>query len=280
MKKRVSSILAHARLLLLCVFLLPATGLAVPVIQWSNKKLTLPIDKGDGVVITLIFKSSQELRNVRAWPTPALAGYVIINPATFDVVAPGTMYEIELAFRVPPDAQPGTIEGAVHLRTGPRTYASPLPVEITIIEPPGDCVVLVNPSFEEPVVSWPYGRFNSIPGWDGPIDIHPDLPTSDGSQVVDLNQDDFGYLRQIITTTPGTLYTVSWAQGVNLHCAQFAELSVDIDGSSIGIFDSTVTPVYKSATFVATGTSTELMFRSLTGGCGGATIDDVSITCQ
>lgn len=143
-------------------------------------------------------------------------------------------------------------------------------------------VSVVNPSFEEPVISPPWARFNSIPGWNGPIDIHrvPDLPASDGFQVADLNQNSTGYVGQVISTIPGGAYAVRWAQGVNYHCIGSAALSLDIDGISVGSFSSVTTPAYKQATFTAAGTSTELRFRSLTGGCGAATVDDVSVSCQ
>ena len=54
---------------------------------------------------------------------------------------------------------------------------------------------------------------------------------------------------------------------------------MDIDGVSVGTFTSVATPAYNLTTFAASSSVTELKFRSLTGGCGAATIDDVSATC-
>jgi hypothetical protein len=121
-----------------------------------------------------------------------------------------------------------------------------------------------------------------MPGWEGPVDIHrdPDLPASDGAQVVDLNQNDFGYIRQRIATVPGQTCIVRWAQGVNYHCTASAALSLDVGGTSVGVFDSNDSPAYKEAAFTVTDWCTELKFTSLTPGCGAATVDDVSVSCQ
>jgi hypothetical protein len=69
----------------------------------------------------------------------------------------------------------------------------------------GTSVNFVNASFEEPAMSPPWALTNSMPGWDGPVDLHhvTDLPAADGSQVVDLNRDDSRYTRQAVTTVPG-----------------------------------------------------------------------------
>lgn len=143
-------------------------------------------------------------------------------------------------------------------------------------------VSLINPSFENPVISPPWSRVNSMPGWTGPVDIHrvPDLPASDGAQVVDLNQNGTGYIQQTFSTVPGQLYRVRFYHGVNYHCTSSARFSVDIDSGSIGTFTGNATPVEASATFTATGSSTTLRFRSLSGGCGASTIDHVRVSCQ
>ena len=119
-----------------------------------------------------------------------------------------------------------------------------------------------------------------MPGWTGPVDIHRDLTASEGFQVVDLNQDGPGFIGQSIPTLPGQSYAVRWAQGTNFFCAASAQISLDVDGLSVGTFDSSATPAYREAVFTATGSTTSLRFRSLTPGCGAATIDDVSVACR
>jgi hypothetical protein len=142
---------------------------------------------------------------------------------------------------------------------------------------------VLNPSFEDPVISPPWRRVDAMPGWQGPVDIHrePDLPAKDGFQVVDLNQNSVGYIRQRIKTVPAQSYTVRWAQGTNYHCTGLlgsASVSLDIDGASVGSFSSHAIADKKKASFTASGATVELQFSSLTAGCGGATIDDVSVT--
>lgn len=187
------------------------------------------------------------------------------------------------AIRLDGGGSPSLVVDGVHVnpRGWPRDPARAVATAIGLV--PSSCgTALQNPGFEDPVISPPWQRFNSIPGWTGPIDVHrePDLPASEGAQVVDLNQNSFGYVSQTINTVAGREYTVRWAQGVNYHCIAAASLSLDIDNASVGTFASTATPVYKEATFAAAASTTTLRFRSLTAGCGAATVDDVSISCQ
>lgn len=140
--------------------------------------------------------------------------------------------------------------------------------------------ISTNGSFEEPVIPGPWTRFNKIPGWSGPVDVHrvPDLPAHDGMQVVDLNQDGTGYIEQTFTTTSGARYTVGFWHGVNYHCVGSASFDVLIDGQVVQSFSSVATLARGGVEFVAATDRTTLRFQSRTGGCGAATIDDVTVT--
>ncbi|MBN2369349.1 MAG: DUF642 domain-containing protein [Vicinamibacteria bacterium] len=141
--------------------------------------------------------------------------------------------------------------------------------------------LLTNPSFEEPVIPGPWTRYSTIPGWEGSFDLHRDLPVSDGAQLVDLNQNSHGYIRQTFATTPGTVYQLGFDHGINHNCASSAVFSVKIDGVSIGEFTTSATLQHKELTFVAGATGgTELTFESLTSGCGAATIDNVIVDSE
>ena len=144
------------------------------------------------------------------------------------------------------------------------------------------CPELVNASFEDPVIPGPWTRVNQMPGWEGPVDIHrsPDLPAAEGFQVVDLNQNDLGYIRQSFATVPGATYRIDFAHGVNYHCRSSATFDVQIDGTTQGTFSTSATLQRSEVVFTATGTSTELRFVSRSGGCGATTIDDVRIICE
>jgi len=141
--------------------------------------------------------------------------------------------------------------------------------------------VIVNPSFEDPQIAGPWLRVFSMPGWTGPVDIHriPDLPASDGLQVVDLNQSSPGYIAQTFSTRPGEQYMVVFEHGVNYHCTNEALFSVEIDGAVFGTYLSYAAMRQASFTFTAIGSSTEIAFVSHTAGCGAATIDNVRVSC-
>jgi hypothetical protein len=142
--------------------------------------------------------------------------------------------------------------------------------------------VLVNPSFEEPQIPGPWTRVSSMPGWVGPVDIHrlPDLPVSDGVQIVDLNQSAPGSITQVFDTEAGRRYTITFDHGVNYHCTNEAVFSVEIDGTPVASYDSVAAIHRDSYSFTAISDRTALSFVSLTGGCGAATIDNVRVACD
>jgi hypothetical protein len=149
-------------------------------------------------------------------------------------------------------------------------------------------VTIENGSFEIPVINPPWqhidsdGSASTIPYWVGNVDVHrfPDLEVAPdgGSQIVDLNQNDPGSIEQKLTLVQGATYKLSFSHGVNYHCTGSASFEVVIGGVS-RIFDS-VSPIQRSYfMFTALEDDTQVRFNSLTGGCGAATIDDVTIEC-
>lgn len=147
---------------------------------------------------------------------------------------------------------------------------------------------IVNPSFELPVITPPWQRFDSdgsdsgIPGWVGNVDVHhsSDLSVApdDGVQIVDLNQSGPGSIEQAITLVAGTQYRLSFYHGVNHHCTASAQFRVEIAGAT-RVFDSDVVLTRSTLDFTADADDTVLRFTSLTDGCGAATIDAISIDC-
>jgi hypothetical protein len=134
-KRRLFSVPRGVGVLLACVLLLAGTvnAFSSPVIEWDAKKIAVTLGNGQAVGKQVVgFTSGQELHNVVVWAVPALSEYVDVEPVSFNVIMPGTRYEIALNFRLPPDARPGRIEGTVHLRVGSRTVARPLRIQVDV----------------------------------------------------------------------------------------------------------------------------------------------------
>ncbi|WP_437931339.1 DUF642 domain-containing protein [Sorangium sp. So ce291] len=123
----------------------------------------------------------------------------------------------------------------------------------------------------------------TLTGWNGPVDLHgaTDL-VAHGQQIIDLNQSGSGYVETTLATPADTHCLLHFYHGVNHHCNQQATFTVDIDGTSVASFTSTYDPnslQEARVRFKTTGTTATLRFTSTTGGCGAATIDDVSVAC-
>lgn len=138
--------------------------------------------------------------------------------------------------------------------------------------------LLTNGGFEEPAITGPWSRLNNIPGWTGSFDLHRDLPAADGAQVVDINQNSQGWIAQTFATASGAQYELRFSHGVNYYCQSSALFAVEIDGVELGRFTTGRELQEKSLSFTAADSETELRFRSLSGGCGATTIDNVSVT--
>ncbi len=138
--------------------------------------------------------------------------------------------------------------------------------------------LVTNGSFEEPVIPGPWTRFNAIPGWTGSFDLHRDLPTADGAQLVDINQNSYGWIAQTLATVPGAEYQLQFSHGVNFYCQSSARFAVEIDGRELVQFDTGRELQKKSLSFTASFPNTELRFTSLSPGCGATTIDNVVVT--
>lgn len=172
--------------------------------------------------------------------------------------------------------------------------APPVPIDAPVaIDAPLDtqpaCVAptIVNPSFETPEVPPPFqppflALTDTLPGWSGVIDVHhtSDLAAADGKQCVDLNQAGRvdAPLAQALTLVAGQAYELRFFHGINHNCNATARFEVRI-GGAIQQYDSGNTLVEAVLPFVAGAANSTLEFRSLTEGCGAATIDHVRISC-
>lgn len=123
---------------------------------------------------------------------------------------------------------------------------------------------------------------NSICGWVGRVDIHNNLPTAFGEQVVDLNTDHRSYIEQSFSTQPGQSYVLRFWHGMNHHCqttsATFRLVISDEVGNMRSIpYESDMQQRPKELIVIAGGFETTIRFESLSGQHCGATIDNVEV---
>ncbi len=174
---------------------------------------------------------------------------------------------------------------------------------IVVVGPPADAAsLIVNGSFETassdpgPNCVELFAGDTSITGWEVTGEaIHycspAYWPASDGVRSIDLDGDTnrYGGIRQSLATTPGQLYTVTFAMGGNyVGFPLIKPMQVSADGQN-GVFYLDTTglggPGWSTMTFsfVADDGNATLEFLSLTPSSGsvpgwGALIDDVVVT--
>jgi choice-of-anchor C domain-containing protein len=109
---------------------------------------------------------------------------------------------------------------------------------------------------------------------------------AEGDLSVDLSGDAVGSVSQILSTTAGSNYLVSFDLSGNSHCGSVIKtVNVEIDGTTESFtFDSSLnTSVWDVAwipqwfSFTATSGSSALTFTSATAGACGPAIDNVSV---
>jgi choice-of-anchor C domain-containing protein len=160
--------------------------------------------------------------------------------------------------------------------------------------------LLVNPSFEQPVVPNPdfqyyYAGDTSITGWTivgGSVDVlSTNWQAHEGKQSVDLSGVSTGGLYQNINTTAGTTYRLGfWLAGNSEFQGNFGTgplikmMKLSWAGSPVATLSFDVTGKTKtnpgwtfySYDLTATNPSTRLEFDSVTSGTAGPLIDDLS----
>lgn len=162
--------------------------------------------------------------------------------------------------------------------------------------------LLINPSFEQPIVTSPdlfqyyYAGDHSIPGWTivgGSVDVNTSARWNahDGTNSIDLTGVTTGGIYQDVPTEIGKTYHLSfWLAGnpefagagggpfiklmkLSWGGSPVDTLSFDVTGQT----DLTLNWTQYSFDLKATAASTRLEFDSLTGGFAGPMIDDLSL---
>ncbi len=163
---------------------------------------------------------------------------------------------------------------------------------------PASAQVLVNGSFESPVVTGSFVTLNSgstaITGWsitNGSVDVvGTRWAAEDGAQSIDLNGSGPGTICQTFTTTAGDPYSVTWFQSRNaspggLTGGASATETVSVAGVKSASYTSSqpwtsTNPGWapESLNFNAGGATSTLCFASNTAGPAGVTLDNVVVT--
>ena len=154
--------------------------------------------------------------------------------------------------------------------------------------------LLVNGSFEQPVISTPFQRFaapsTAIPGWTvsaGNLDLCARVwQQTDGSNSLDLDGDRAGAIEQTFTTQPGRCYTVLFQfSGNPSNLPRIKTMRIDAANESTTIQFDTAGRAFQNMgwelrewQFTATAAQTTLEFTSLTDSSGwGPALDNVRV---
>jgi hypothetical protein len=101
--------------------------------------------------------------------------------------------------------------------------------------------LIVNGSFEDPVIAGPFQLFSSIPGWQptgscGDIEIDRNAfgAAAEGNQSIELNTTCVNGVSQVVATTPGASYSLAFAFAARPGTtAAQNQMSIRFDGSVV-----------------------------------------------
>ena len=106
---------------------------AKPGITWNPSSLSEELEAGQSTTTTVTFTSGSSVRNVTVEVDPEIAPYVSVSPDSFNTLASGTSYDIDVSFTATGDATVGEYEGTIYIQQRKRTLSKQLPVELEII---------------------------------------------------------------------------------------------------------------------------------------------------
>jgi hypothetical protein len=113
----------------------PSIASAQTRITWSPRKIVEEVTQGTQKTVSATFTSSQNLSDVILRIPPVLQPYVVAEPSSFSFIQAGDVVPVTLTLSAPSNANLGSIQGALRLRTAQRpriAYVRRLPVVLTI----------------------------------------------------------------------------------------------------------------------------------------------------
>jgi hypothetical protein len=129
----VAGVVVAAVLLIVIGTASPATPQPVrPLVAWDPPAIEIVLHPGATALVPATAMMAPGTPNADLWLTPSLATYVSVTPDAITVSQEGGTENLDVLFSVPQDTEPGTIEGALHLLSGKRTVARPLPITLDI----------------------------------------------------------------------------------------------------------------------------------------------------
>jgi RHS repeat-associated protein len=128
---KISVFLCSLAMLLIC-FINPAPSAAAPDIVWTPGQVTESVSQGQSKSIIIYFTSRKIFTNVRVFLTPALDPFVGVNTVSFFKIEANKPVALSLTLIAGQNASLGSYYGTLQLKTGAKTIAIPLPIEIVV----------------------------------------------------------------------------------------------------------------------------------------------------
>ena len=134
-RKRISHTLLW--MLLPTAVVMPTIASAAPTITWTPTTVIATVSTPEPQTFRVSFVADQDLGAGDVFVVPELRPVVNVSPLTLSSIRKGQTVQLTLTISAPPGSPVQTIEGTVHIRsTGPpRSFAVPLPVNVTITPP-------------------------------------------------------------------------------------------------------------------------------------------------
>jgi subtilisin family serine protease len=105
-----------------------------PPINWDTAPLYVHVVTGTSVEISVGYSSSEDIKDVSFWIDPKLARFITVNLQSSRAITRGHN-SFDLVVSAPRNARIGVHPGTLHIRSGKRTVARPLPISLTVSAP-------------------------------------------------------------------------------------------------------------------------------------------------
>ncbi len=102
-------------------------------IIFEPNKITSQVFQGGGRIIEVQFFSNKSIANIDLSIVSEIKDFVHASPTHFDAIEANAPKQIFIEIRIPQDAPLGEYGGTLHLQSGNRTIANPLPLSFNVI---------------------------------------------------------------------------------------------------------------------------------------------------
>src|SRR3989344_1796134 len=105
-----------------------------PKISWFPDKVNVIVFKGGTRSLEISFTSNTDINNPKIFIVPELKPYITIMPKSIGFIQGKKQISLKLTIFIPKGTPTGLINGTMHIKSGTKTIAKPLPISISVID--------------------------------------------------------------------------------------------------------------------------------------------------